>query len=38
MRKAIQIYILAVKYWLRGDTWQFAKAYAKAIVSGFKWL
>ena len=36
MRKAIQIYILTIKYWLRGDTWQDAKAYAGKIVNGFK--
>ena len=34
--KTIHIYILAIKYFLQGDTWEFAKEYAKAIVKGFK--
>lgn len=30
------IYIYAIKYWLQGDDWKFAKEYAKAIVRGFE--
>jgi hypothetical protein len=29
-------YLLAIKYWLQGDSWQFAKEYAAAITQGFK--
>lgn len=32
----IRIYFLAVKYWVQGDDWDFAKGYARAIVCGFK--
>jgi hypothetical protein len=28
-------YFLAIKYWLQGDTWQFAKEYAASIINGF---
>jgi len=34
--KTIRIFILTVKYWLRGDSWQFAKEYAEFIVLGWK--
>jgi hypothetical protein len=34
--KTIRIYILAIKYFLQGDKWQFAKEYAESIVKGFK--
>lgn len=26
----------AVKYWLIGDSWEFAWSYSKALVVGFK--
>jgi len=29
-------YFLAIKYWLQGDSWQFAKEYAFAITNAFK--
>ena len=32
----IRVYLLAIKYWLQGDHWDFAKEYAAAIVMGFK--
>jgi len=32
----IRVYILAIKYWLSGDEWKFAKEYAEALVKGFK--
>ena len=32
----VRVHVLAIKYWLAGDRWKFAKAYAKAIVEGFK--
>ena len=32
----LQIYILAIKYWIQGDTWEFAVEYAEALVKGFK--
>jgi len=28
-------YFLAIKYWLQGDTWQFAKEYAYSITNAF---
>jgi hypothetical protein len=34
--KTIRIYILAIRYFLQGDTWEFAKEYATALVRGFK--
>jgi len=34
--KEIRIFILTIKYWLKGDDWEFAKEYAEAIVRGFK--
>jgi hypothetical protein len=36
MKKKIDFYILAVKYWLRGDDWQDAKEYADFIIYSFK--
>jgi len=36
MRKTIDIYCLAIKYWLSGDTWKDAVQYATALVKGFK--
>ncbi len=36
MKDRYRIFILAVKYWLQGDGWRFAKEYAEAIVKGFK--
>ena len=35
-REKFDIYLLAIKYWLKGDTWEFAKEYAEAIVLGFR--
>ena len=32
----INIYYFAIKYWLQGDTWKFAKEYAYTIVKGFR--
>jgi len=32
----LDIYYLAIKYWLQGDNWQDAKEYAEAIVKGFR--
>jgi len=29
-------YFFAIKYWLQGDTWQFAKEYAYSITNAFK--
>ena len=31
-----RIFFLAVKYWLQGDEWDFAKDFAASIVKGFK--
>ena len=31
----IRIYCLAIKYWLEGDEWSLAVAYATRIVKGF---
>lgn len=36
MRKFIDMYSLVVKYWLQGDDWDYAVAYAKRLVKGFK--
>jgi len=36
MQKKIRILLLTIKYYLQGDTWQFANEYAKALVQGFK--
>ena len=30
--KIIDYYILAIKYWLQGDTWKQAKATSKSII------
>lgn len=35
-KQTLWILYLTVKYWLQGDTWKFAKEYAKGIVRGFK--
>jgi len=32
----IRIYVLAIKYWLQGDDWDFALEYATTLVAGFK--
>ena len=32
----IRIYMLAIKYYMQGDSWEGAVDYAKAIVRGFK--
>jgi len=34
--ETIRVYILAIKYFIGGDKWKFAKEYAEAIVKGFK--
>lgn len=36
MKEKIQIYILAIKYWVQGDKWEFAVEYATGLVKGFK--
>lgn len=36
MFKFLNIYILAIKYYLQGDDWEEAVNYAKFIVNGFK--
>jgi len=36
MSEALRIYLLAIKYWLQGDAWDFSVEYASAIVKGFK--
>ena len=30
------VYLLAVKYYLQGDDWNYATLYAKRLVLGFK--
>lgn len=34
--KEREIFLLTVKYWLRGDNWADAKSSASTIVLGFK--
>jgi len=34
--KTFHIYRLTIKYWLQGDDWEAAKAYATRIVGGFR--
>ena len=36
MIKRIRIYKLAIKYWIRGDDWDYAVCYAERIVLGFE--
>jgi len=36
LRLSIRVYALAVKYWIRGDTWEHAIDMATVIVGGFK--
>ena len=36
MKQLIDFYLLSIKYWLRGDSWEDAKHYAEIIVNGFK--
>ena len=36
MDKIIRIYMLAIKYYFKGDDWKFAKEFATTIVKGFK--
>jgi hypothetical protein len=36
MRLKLRVYMLAVKYWIQGDSWRFAKDYAAALVYGFR--
>ena len=36
MFEKIRIYILAVKYYLQGDEWNFAVEYATSLVKGWK--
>ena len=33
----MRLYFLAIKYWLQGDTWKEAVAYAKVITSKWRW-
>ena len=32
----IRIYVLAVKYYIQGDEWEFAIEYATSLVKGWK--
>lgn len=32
---AIRIYLHAVKYWLRGDPWRDAVAFARVLIGGW---
>jgi len=34
--KTLRIHILAIKYFIQGDKWKFAKEYAERIVNGFR--
>jgi hypothetical protein len=34
--KTLRIAILAIKYWLRGESWDMALEYAQFIVLGFQ--
>jgi hypothetical protein len=36
MLEKIQIYMLAIKYFIQGDTWEFAVEYATGLVKGWK--
>lgn len=36
IKDELRIFFLAIKYWLQGDKWDFAKDYASSIVKGFK--
>ena len=36
MKDSISILILAIKYWMQGDNWEFAINYATNIVKGFR--
>lgn len=36
MLENIQIYILAIKYFIQGDEWKFAVEYATGLVKGWK--
>lgn len=38
IKNKITVLILAIKYWLQGDNWQFAKEYAEAIVGAFRYV
>lgn len=31
-----RVYLLALKYWMRGGKWSFAVKYAEKIVNGWK--
>lgn len=36
IKLSIRGYILAIKYWIQGDTWDFAKEYAASITGWTK--
>jgi len=36
MKLSASGYFLAIKYWLQGDTWKFAKEYAYSITNAFR--
>lgn len=36
MQKKIDYYLLSIKYWLQGDEWAEAQAFAERLVYGFK--
>jgi len=36
IKDKFKIFFLALKYWLQGDDWEFAKYYATSIVKWFK--
>jgi len=36
MMKSMEVYSLAIKYWLQGDEWAVALEYARVIVGGLK--
>ena len=36
MLNQIRVFMLAVKYWLQGDSWESAVKFGRFIVEGFK--
>lgn len=36
IQDSFRVHLLAVKYFLQGDSWTFAKEYAQSIVYGFR--
>ena len=35
MKDSFRMYLLAIKYWFVGDSWEFAVSYARALVKGW---